>query len=83
MTTTLYILAILALFLIGVNLLPNVGDYPAIQEGVLVIAGYMKAWNSFFPIDVLFSIVVIITLTEIAIWGFKAFRWVMHYLRGT
>lgn len=82
MTIIIYILAILSLFLLGLNLLPSVGSYPAIESGVLVITGYMKSWNFLFPIDILFIVVGIITTVEISIWFFKTTRWVLHFLRG-
>jgi len=82
MTQTIFTLAIIALLLVGINLLPNISSYPTITDGITTIAGYMKAWNFIFPIDVLFICVVIVTITEFGIWTFKGTRWVLHFLRG-
>jgi len=82
MTQTIYTLAIISLLLVGLNLLPNISQFPAISTGVNLVAGYMKAWNFLFPIDILFVIVGIVTTVEIGIWLFKATRWIIHFLRG-
>jgi len=83
MSTIIFILLVLGLFILGLNLLPVAGLLsPNVASGLTFIVGQMKAWNFIFPISEMLILVGVIAGLELGILAFKFFRWGVHYLRG-
>lgn len=84
MTFAIYIVLFLGFLVAGLNLLPTAGLLTSgIGDAFNLIIGYMKAWNFILPISELLACVLIAIGFELFVWGWVAFKWVVHVLRGT
>jgi len=84
MTFAIFIVLVLGLFIAVLNALPVATAFsPAFSSSVLIIIGYMKAWNFLLPITELFVCVGIVLAFELAIWFWHAIKWTIHFIRGT
>lgn len=83
MTFAIFIIVFLALFLAVLNVLPVASPLPtAFVTSVDSIVGYMMSWNFLIPIQELLFCVGIIIGVEVSIWFWKAFKWLLHIIRG-
>lgn len=83
MTFAIFIIIFLALFLAVLNALPVADTLPtAFTTSVDTIVGYMLSWNFLIPIQELLFCVGIIIVVELSIWFWKAFKWLLHIIRG-
>jgi len=79
MTFAIYIILFIGLFLGVLNILPVAGVLnPAFASSVIVIIGYMKAWNFLLPISDLFICVGIVISFELVVWAWHALKWILH-----
>lgn len=84
MTFAIFIIIFLALFLAVLNFLPTADPLPTgFATSIDLIIGYMMSWNFLFPIQELLFCVGIIIGIEISIWLWKAFKWLLHIIRGS
>lgn len=83
MTLAIFILLFLGLLIAVLNFLPTASVVtPAFLTSIATMVGYMKGWNTLFPISELFICVGIIVAYELIIFGWRALNWVMKYIRG-
>lgn len=84
MTFAIYIVLFLGFFVAGLNILPDAGALDGgISAAFSTIIGYMKAWNFLLPISELLAAVSLALTFELFVWGWHAFRWITHLLRGS
>jgi len=83
MTFAIFIILFFGLFIAVLNALPLAGALsPSISSSIILIVGYMKAWNFLFPITELLQCVLLVVAFELAIWVWHALKWVLHLIRG-
>lgn len=83
MTFAIFIIIFLALFLAVLNFLPTADAIsPQIADSIEMVVGFMLSWNFIFPINELLFCVGLIILVEFSIWIWKAFKWLLHIIRG-
>jgi len=64
-----------------VSVFPVGNGYPQqVHEAASTLGGYVGILNPIFPIDTLYQILLIVISIEIAILGFKSFKWLMSHL---
>lgn len=83
MTTIAYIILTLSLLVAILNGLPVAGALPeGVSSAIVLIVGYMKAWNYFFPITELFVCTGIVLGYEIIVWTMQALFRAFRSIRG-
>jgi len=89
---TLLMIAILipvifSAFIVGINFLPLVSEYPMpneIGEAMFLLFSYVKAWSGVFTVlNTLFIVAGIGLGVEITFLLWRAIRWVISIIRGT
>lgn len=66
-------------FLIG--LFPSGSGFPtAFHDATQALGGYLHILDPLVPINILLSCVLLIFGVEIALWGFKMFRWIFSHV---
>jgi len=65
-------------FLAVLALLPNASALPSgVTEAITLIYGYMQLFNFFFPIDTLFTVLLVAIVFQGAIYAWYVARWVL------
>jgi len=83
MTFAIYIVLFLGLFIAVLNFLPVAGDLPlALSDSLVLIVGYMKAWNAIFPIVELLLCVTVVGAYFLGLWLWHVLRGVLSIVRG-
>jgi len=85
MTTTLYIILLIAFILSALNLMPtaDVSSLTTINDAIFYFVKILKGWNWLFAIDSLLIAFGIIITYELAIWSwFNIMSPLIKVLRG-
>ena len=83
MTFAIYIILILGVFIGLLNILPTATALGfSFKPAIIVIVGYMKAWDFMFPIHELLIFVGIFVGFEITLWGWSTGWAIVKFLRG-
>lgn len=56
------------------------GFPPEVQSAFTSLGGYVGLLNTLLPISTLAAVLAILIATDIAIFGFKTFRWIIGYI---
>jgi len=81
MITTAF-LAILNTFLeLLVAVFPQGTGFPnVVHESATLVGGYVRTLDPILPVDTLYQILVLVVTVEIAILGFKSFKWLISHI---
>jgi len=83
MTFAIFIVLALGLFIGVLNILPVASAYAfSFTPSIIVIIGYMRAWNFLFPISELLGLVGAFITFEIAVWVWHVLWKITKFIRG-
>ena len=80
MTLAIYVIAFIAFFITGLNLLPTGTLSPEIATGFITIVQYMKAWSFLLPIDSLFTALLVVVVADLALLGWWIMKWLFDLM---
>jgi len=64
-----------------VAVFPSASGFPSqVHVAAQQIGGYVGILNPIFPIDTLYQIITLVIIIEIAILGFKSFKWLISHI---
>lgn len=64
-----------------ISLFPSGGGFPtAWHTAIEALGGYLHILDPLVPISILLSCVLFLFTVEVAIFGFKTFRWIMGHV---
>jgi len=73
----------LAFYVFGfiINVLPHGSGFPPeVHDAVTGLGGYLGIWSPIIPISTLATCVGLAFAVEIAIFGFKSFKWIVSHI---
>jgi len=74
-----YLSAYLLQFIVGV--LPTSAGFPAEMTSAFnLMAGYVQILNTLLPISTLATVLLLLVSVDLAIFGFKTFKWLISHL---
>lgn len=83
MTFAIYIFLSLGLLTAILNVLPVAGpSLAAFFESMVLVFGYMKAWNFLLPISEMFICLGVVIAYEVGVWGVHALLAAYKWVRG-
>jgi len=81
MITTAFFTILNYILSLIVGLFPTGNGFPqSVHDSASLIGGYVGILDPIFPIDTLYQIILIIIGIEIAIFGFKTFKWLLSHV---
>jgi len=83
MTFAIFIVLVFGVFIALLNILPTVSSLGLpVGSALLIIIGYMRAWDFLFPIHEMLVLVGIVIAFELSIWTWHVLWRVIKFLRG-